>query len=920
MTRPRLTAALAAAVALALAAAAHAQTCTPADPYVRHGPATVGAGAGDRAGAAVAYGDFNDDGRDDLLVGAPKADVGTAVDAGAVHLYMSTGTGYAPGRLIVQSAADGANEAGDEFGSALAVGDFNEDGVDDALVGGPLEDFAGPDGQLKVDAGAIFILPGRRGTGTAGGLGLDRGFFRVQADVAGETVELGDRFGAAVAAGDVDGDGDGDVVAAAPYEDVGTVSNAGIVAAFPVEGTAPLVGFARTQEAAGVGASETDDRFGTSLASGNVTGDGGADVVIGAPNEAPGALPRGGAIFVLQGLAGGTPGTLLKQGYVRLQEDAEGATEAGDQFGQALAVADLGGDATADIAIGAPGEAPGSAPKGGALFVLVSGGDPDFYVSQASGGGDIEEGDRFGASLAAGDFDADADAHRDLAVGAPGENNSGGAVSLLTSAGTRAPDAGPQRNQTQLGSAHEALDEFAASLAAGDHDGDGRADLGVGSPGENQTGIASIHSGLTTLSLGGLVGEVTETTAKVWARAGTPASLRVQYRPQGTTSWATSTAATLDPAADHTAVVSLTGLQANTVYDYRLVVGCDADRFSQATFRTLPARNTPGVIRFAFGADTKSPNDAGGEHFRAFDSIAGLAPHLMILGGDQVYGDSGRFFADSTPEYDRKYRENWAEPHFRAFTTRFPTFMVWDDHEIVNDWRSGTAAPYPAARVAYQTYQNAHNPGPRVAGELYYSFRAGGAAIYVLDTRTHRNLGAGTMLGAQQKADLKAWLSDPVTNQARFKFIVSSVPWNDASTTGNDSWFGYKAERGEIFSHIRNNNIRGVVLISGDQHWSGAFLHKDAPPLDAHPYNLYEFMPTPLAVGRRPMCEQAPFENTPCNNAEVTTLFKYNLTNAFGLFDVDTTVAPARLTARFYTDSGVELRSFVITEDDISAP
>lgn len=926
MTRARRLAigVLTTGVLLGGAASAPAQTCAPADPYVRHALTASPAAVGDRAGAAVAYGDFNDDGRDDLLMGAPKSDVGTAVDAGAVQLFLANGSGYEPARLILQPAAAGANEVGDEFGASLAVGDFNEDGVDDALVGSPLEDVVGSDGQNRMDAGAVFVLPGKSGTvgsSSPGGLGIDPGYFRTQANVTGESLEASDRFGATVATGDVDGDGDRDFVAGAPYEDVGTVADAGVISAFAVEGTTRPTGAARTQEDAAVGASEASDRFGSSLASGgNVSADGAHDVVVGAPNEAPGALPRGGAVFVLEGLTGGSPATVLKRGFVRTQENAEGTTEAGDEFGYALAVADLGGDALADIAVGAPGEAPETEAKGGAVFVFVGGSEPDFVLSQASGGGDIEEGDRFGAALAAGDFDADADAHRDLAVGAPGEGLLAGSLSVLTSAGSTAPDVGRELTQTQTGSAHEGGDEFAAALAAGDHNGDGRADLAIGSPGENATGIASVSSGLTTVSLGGLVGAVTETGAKVFARAGTPNQLRVQYRPQGTTAWTTSAGAALDPAADHTATVALGGLQANTVYDYRLAVGCHADRFSQATFRTLPSQSAPGVLRFAFGADTKTPNDSGGEHFRAFDAAAARAPHLMILGGDQVYGDSGRFIADSTPEYERKYRENWAEPHFRAFTSRHPTFMTWDDHEIRNDWRSGTAAPYPAARAAYQTYQNSHNPSARVAGELYYSFRAGGAAVYVLDTRTHRDLAGGTMLGSQQKADLKAWLSDPATQQAKFKFIVSSVPWNDASTTGNDSWFGYKAERGEIFSHVRNNNIRGVVLISGDQHWSGAFRHEDAPPLDAHPYNLYEFMPTPLAVGRRSTCEQAPTQSVSCNNAELTTLFKYNLTNVFGLFEVDTTVAPARLTARFYTDGGVEVQSFVLTENDISSP
>src|SRR5262249_24102659 len=174
---------------------------------------------------------------------------------------------------------------------------------------------------------------------------------------------------------------------------------------------------------------------------------------------------------------------------------------------------------------------------------------------------------------------------------------------------------------------------------------------------------------------------------------------------------------------------------------------------------------------------------------------------FMIFGGDNVYADTAPA-ATTTAEYHAKYRNQWGEAFFRRFTGRCANLMIWDDHEIVNDWSSGQTGRYLQARPAFDAYQGSHNPPPRVAGNAYFALRAGPADIYVLDTRSFRSPNsatdnaAKTMLGATQKADLKAWL---LASTAPFKFIVSSVPFSDLGTTGNDSWRGFTTERAELF-------------------------------------------------------------------------------------------------------------------------
>eukprot|EP01127_Copromyxa_protea_P020532 TRINITY_DN6889_c0_g1_i1.p1 TRINITY_DN6889_c0_g1~~TRINITY_DN6889_c0_g1_i1.p1 ORF type:complete len:208 (+),score=28.22 TRINITY_DN6889_c0_g1_i1:119-742(+) len=89
----------------------------------------------------------------------------------------------------------------------------------------------------------------------------------------------------------------------------------------------------------------------------------------------------------------------------------------------------------------------------------------------------------------------------------------------------------------------------------------------------------------------------------------------------------------------------------------------------------------------------------------------------------------------------------------------------------------------------------------------------------MLDVRKHRDAWhqantSKTLLGREQKESVKQFLLGPGT----FKFLVSPVPWS-ARMIMSDGWSGYLTEREEILDFIVENNIKGVVLLSGDTHF-----------------------------------------------------------------------------------------------------
>ena len=149
--------------------------------------------AGDRFGSSLAEGSVDPVvGYADLAVGAPGETVGGRAGAGAVSLVLAGDSGFtgAGGQLFHQGAGGvpGTAEAGDRFGTAVAVGAFNGGG--NALaVGVPGEDVG-----TAADAGVLDVLY-NSGTGLGGG-----GRQQLTQAGAGGAVEPGDRFGAALSA------------------------------------------------------------------------------------------------------------------------------------------------------------------------------------------------------------------------------------------------------------------------------------------------------------------------------------------------------------------------------------------------------------------------------------------------------------------------------------------------------------------------------------------------------------------------------------------------------------------------------------------------------------------------------------------------------------------------------------------------
>ncbi|MFT5108799.1 MAG: hypothetical protein ACI9UA_004443, partial [Pseudoalteromonas tetraodonis] len=351
----------------------------------------------DLFGWAVASGDFNRDGFDDLVVGAPLEDFPNVTDTGMIGVFFGSRDGFLPARTEVisqESISDAFNEDGDRFGRSLAVGDFDGDGYDDVAVGVPYED-----GGNVSDIGMVMVLFGS-GAGLVTNTEVSSEVFS-QASLEGSTSETGDRFGWALAAGDFDSDGNDDLAVGIPYEDIDSDQGAGMVGVFygSSSGLLPADSESFDQTDVGRGRNSRNDNAGYSLAVGDVDGDGFEDLLVGVISDNYAGTLNNGSIMAVFGSA---DGIAPERGVFLGQSMFGGEEESGDEFGTVVAIGDFDADGIAEMVVGAEKEdLDGGIVEGGAVYVGT------LADSDGDGLTDLAESDVFETDPMKADTDGD---------------------------------------------------------------------------------------------------------------------------------------------------------------------------------------------------------------------------------------------------------------------------------------------------------------------------------------------------------------------------------------------------------------------------------------------------------------------------------------------------------------------------------
>ena len=311
-----------------------------------------GADAGDGLGRAVASGDLNGDGIDDIVLGAPFADgpENARTDAGETYVILgSQELGDTITELdLAQGVADltiSGADVEDLAGFTLLTAELNGDDVDDLVIGAFWAD--GPDDN-RPRAGEAYLLLG--GAELDGNIDLASGGY----DTVVYGAEADDRLAEAIAAGDVNGDGRTDLIIAAPFasgpDNSRDAAGETYVMLAPLPATIDIAAGEQDVTILGV---DPGDQLGHDIASGDTDGDGNDDILLvavssnGYANESElageGALILGGELPAIVDVAQGAAALLVY------------GADAGDRFGRSATMGDVNGDGLADLLPAAPG-------------------------------------------------------------------------------------------------------------------------------------------------------------------------------------------------------------------------------------------------------------------------------------------------------------------------------------------------------------------------------------------------------------------------------------------------------------------------------------------------------------------------------------------------------------------------------------
>jgi alkaline phosphatase D len=305
----------------------------------------------------------------------------------------------------------------------------------------------------------------------------------------------------------------------------------------------------------------------------------------------------------------------------------------------------------------------------------------------------------------------------------------------------------------------------------------------------------------------------------------------------------------------HSVHVEVGGLRAGTAYHYRFRLGDHISPAGRTGTVPGPGATTPLTVCAASCAHF------GEGFFTAYRRLAEDHPDLIVHLGDYQYEYAGKLNdvrPVAGPEtrtlagYRQRYAQYKTDPDLQLAHATAPWLVVWDDHEVQDNW----AGPFPvtpdpafparraaAARAYYENMPLRHSARPHgTAMRLYRRFAWGDlATMHMLDTRQYRDdqaCGGGrkapcpeslaparTITGAAQQR----WLLDGLRgSRARWDVLGQQVFFGQRDTLPGpgeayemDTWDGYRANRDRVARAL--GGARNGVVLTGDvhRHWAG---------------------------------------------------------------------------------------------------
>lgn len=410
----------------------------------------------------------------------------------------------------------------------------------------------------------------------------------------------------------------------------------------------------------------------------------------------------------------------------------------------------------------------------------------------------------------------------------------------------------------------------------------------------------ALPASASQVTAGPMLGHVTSRTAAVWLQADHEAQAQIEFWPASRPNERRlSSETSLDSGNDFSKRLTLTGLEPGTRYRYKVFLDGEPQPPALAhTFETLPLwqwRQDPPDFTVYLGSCAylndpafDRPGKAYGGEYEIFQSIARQAednpkPHLMLWLGDNVYFREADY--ESPWGMNARYRQARSLPELQPLLQAAPHYAIWDDHDYGPNNANRSFVFKDASLELFRRYWANPSYGQSGLPGVFTTFSFLDADFFLLDDRYYRAADNTAvpkdeidllqeakdwairynpitrLLGKRYLSDAPGWTGEDkvmlghaqldwlkqalIQSAATFKIIASgSQMLNDANTF--EGWQHFAEEREPFLAWLREQNIPGVIFLSGDRHHT-ELIKREMKDF----YPLYELTCSPLTAKAR---------------------------------------------------------------------
>jgi len=372
------------------------------------------------------------------------------------------------------------------------------------------------------------------------------------------------------------------------------------------------------------------------------------------------------------------------------------------------------------------------------------------------------------------------------------------------------------------------------------------------------------------LQSGPMVGYCEMTEAVIWTQTTQAADVRVDYyakdKPTVVLSSKTYKSSENNYFTNH---IVLTPLQEGKEYHYdvfinnqKIVLPYDTSFSSKKLWQWR--EKAPdftialGSCSYISEAALDRPGKPYGSNYSIFESIAKKNPDIMLWGGDNVYLREADW--DSKSGIYHRYTHSRTLKEMQPLLASTQNIAIWDDHDFGPDDSDRSFYNKNTTQQAFKDFwaNKFYGMDPNQKEGIFSSYNWSDAEIFLLDNRffkspNKRLSGEKTMLGTAQIE----WLIDALTySKASFKIIVIGGQVLNTEAVF-ENYENYKSEKDFLLGEILTNQIKGVVFISGDRHFTElSILNRP------NTYSLYDWTVSPLTSGHGAVDKIAKEPNT----------------------------------------------------------